>query len=161
MGYDEPMDAAELADIYNYRQLSNRLASSGQPDEEEFGAIARADFQVVINLGLSGEYYSLPDERRTVRALGMTYEHIPVEWQEPARADLDTFFRVMDHYAEQRVLVHCAANFRASAFIMLYRVLRLGWDIDDALPDMLAIWQPNDVWQGFIAAMLEDALPKV
>ena len=56
----------------------------------------------------------------------MIYEHIPVVW---ARAHPDrpgAFFAAMEWHAGRRVFVHCAANYRASAFIMLYRVLRLG-----------------------------------
>ena len=50
------------------------------------------------------------------------------------------------------------ANYRASAFIMLYRVLRLGWRIEDALPDMRAIWDPAEypAWQTFLERALAE-----
>ena len=39
---------------------------------------------------------------------------------------------------------------------MLYRVLRLGWRIEDARPDLDAIWDPAEYpqWQAFIEAAL-------
>jgi uncharacterized protein (TIGR01244 family) len=146
----------ELSAIYNYRRLSDSLATSGQPSEEELTRVAHAGFAVVINLALQDDQYSLPDERRTVEGLGMDYEHIPVIWQRPTPADLEAFFAAMDRHAEQRIYVHCAANLRVSSFVLLYRVLRLGWRLEDALPDLEALWQPNDTWQAFI----EDALAK-
>ena len=147
-------EETELSGIYNYRRLSDSLATSGQPSEEEFTRVAQAGFGVVVNLAVQGDRNSLPDERRTVESLGMVYEHIPVIWQRPTQADLTTFFAAMDRHAGRRIYVHCAANLRVSSFVLLYRVLRLGWRLEDALPDMEALWQPNDTWQAFI----EDAL---
>jgi hypothetical protein len=93
-------------------------------------------------------------EKRNLHPLAV--EHIPVIWADPTPTDLDAFFAAMDRYEGRRVLVHCAANYRASAFIMLYRVLRLGWRIKDALPDMYAIWDPAEypVWQALLERML-------
>ena len=153
------MDTPELNAIYNYYRLSDRLATSGQPGEEELAAVARAGFEAVINLALHGEEYSLPDERGTAEALGMLYEHIPVIWQRPAAADLDAFFAAMDRHAGRRLYVHCAANMRVSAFMLLYRVLELRWSLEDALPDLRAIWEPNDTWQAFIDAELARRAP--
>jgi hypothetical protein len=54
------------------------------------------------------------------------------------------------------VLVHCQANYRASSFIMLYRIHRLGWQKEDAIPVMERMWNPEDfpVWQKFIETNL-------
>jgi len=145
-----------LQDVINFRRLSGSLITGGQPTEDELVSAAAAGFEVVINLDRLAPAYALPDERGTVEALGMIYEHIPVIWAEPAPADLAAFFVAMDRHGARRVFVHCAANYRASAFILLYRVLRLGWRIEAALPDLRAIWDPAEypAWQAF----LENAL---
>ncbi len=148
------MDTARLEDIYNYRRLSDELITSGQPTAEQLAAVAAAGAAVVINLALPNDTRALPDERGVVEALGMVYEPIPVVWTAPAPADLAAFFAAMDRHASRRVYVHCAANMRVSAFVMLYRVLRLGWPPAEALPDMQALWQPNATWQAFIDAAL-------
>ncbi len=108
----------------------------------------------MINLALQDAEGAPPDERRTVEELGMTYEHIPVVWQHPTPADLEAFFAAMDRHAGRVLYVHSAANLRVSAFMLLYRVKRLGWRLEDALPDLQAIWQPNETWQAFIDAAL-------
>ena len=152
------MDTSELATITNFRRLSDRLITGGMPTEAQLAAVAHAGFEVVINLDQRDSRHGLPDEPGTVAALGMAYVTVPVVWPQPVAADLDAFCAAMDRHAGQPVFVHCVANYRASAFIMLYRVLRLGWRIEDAFSDMRAIWDPAQypVWQAFIADALAD-----
>jgi len=38
--------------ITNYIKVSDRIASSGQPEEHQFKSIAEAKYQVVINLAM-------------------------------------------------------------------------------------------------------------
>jgi protein tyrosine phosphatase (PTP) superfamily phosphohydrolase (DUF442 family)/predicted kinase len=159
LNVEQTVDAileSALHDIINFRRLSDRLVTGGQATEEQLALAAAAGAEVVINLGRLDPAYALADERGTVAALGMTYEHIPVIWADPTPTDLDAFFAAMDRHAGRRVLVHCAANYRASAFNMLYRVLRLGWRVEDARPDMDAIWDPAEYpqWQAFLERAL-------
>ena len=60
----------------------------------------------------------------------------------------------MEQNEAGRVLVHCAANMRVSAFIGLYRVLKKGWRKEDAFALTDSVWKPNEVWSRFIAGML-------
>jgi uncharacterized protein (TIGR01244 family) len=142
-----------LTDITNYLPLSERLATAGQPTAAQIAEIAAAGYQVVINLALHDGDYALADEAGAVRAAGMEYIHIPVQWERPTRADLLRFFEVMDAHRDERVFVHCAMNMRVSVFVALYRVLRLGWEPARAMQDVARIWQPNETWAGFIEEM--------
>jgi len=147
-------DENTLAKIYNYRRLTDRLATAGQPTEAELVAVAQAGYEVVVNLTVHDAEYSLPDERKNVEALGMRYVHIPVVWARPLRSDLEHFFDVMDELSDKRVFVHCAANKRVSAFIALHRILHLGWARDAAFAEMHAVWEPDAVWSRFLNDML-------
>jgi protein tyrosine phosphatase (PTP) superfamily phosphohydrolase (DUF442 family) len=149
------MDESILQGIYNYRRLTDLIATAGQPSEEELAAVAHAGFEVVVNLALHDAEYSLPDEHRTVESLGMRYIHIPVVWERPLRSDLERFFEVMDGLTGRCVFVHCAANKRVSAFMALYRQLRQRWAPDATMPDVLAIWEPDAVWQQFMEQMTQ------
>lgn len=149
------MDESILQGIYNYRRLTVLIATAGQPSEEELATVAHAGFEVVVNLALHDAEYSLPDERRTVESLGMRYIHIPVVWERPLRADLERFFETMDDLSGRRVFVHCAANKRVSVFMALYRQLRQDWAPDATRLDVLAIWQPDAVWQQFMEKMMQ------
>ena len=143
-----------LSDIYNFRQVSPNLASSGQPREHQLAAIAEAGYNVVINLALHNDpRYSLPDEAAAVRALGLDYIHIPVQFGAPTESDLERFFEAMEQYATERIWVHCAANMRVSAFLGL----RQGWPEPQAFALMHEIWQPDPVWSKFIGSQLARA----
>ncbi len=122
------------------------------PTAEQMKEVADAGVKVVINLALANSPRALADEDKIVQSLGMKYIHIPVEWDHPTRQDLEEFFAAMDAHKNQKVHVHCQANYRATAFVALYRILREGWKQEDAIPIMEKIWNPEDfpVWQQFI-----------
>jgi protein tyrosine phosphatase (PTP) superfamily phosphohydrolase (DUF442 family) len=87
----------------------------------------------------------------------MGYINIPVIWNTPTEDGLDRFMDVMDKYRDKRILVHCQANFRATAFMALYRILRQGWDEEEAMAGMYKIWDAEDypIWKMFIEENLK------
>lgn len=140
----------KLKGIYNFLQISNKIATSGQPSTEEFATIKAAGYQLIINLALSTSSNALVNEQETVESQGMQYVHIPVLWEKPTFEDLTKFFHVMEANADKQIFVHCAANMRVSAFIYLYRRLRQGLNDETAKQDLQQIWFPNEVWDNFI-----------
>lgn len=148
-------ESPPISSIYKYRAVDDLLCTSGQPTVEQLSAIAAAGFKTIINLALHDDpRYSLPDEAGTAQSLGLNYIHIPVRFESPADADLQTFFAAMDAHRAEKLWVHCAANIRVSAFLGLYRVVRLGWDVEPAFELMHGLWQPNEVWSLFIEQAL-------
>jgi protein tyrosine phosphatase (PTP) superfamily phosphohydrolase (DUF442 family) len=145
-----------MKDIYHYQYLDENLSSSGMPTAGQMKEVAEAGVQLVINLAPHDSQNAIPDEAGLVKSLGMEYVYIPVTWRAPEAEALTRFMDEMDTHAGERILVHCEANYRASAFVMLYRVLRQGWNKADAIPVMEKMWNPEDfpVWEQFI----DDAL---
>jgi protein tyrosine phosphatase (PTP) superfamily phosphohydrolase (DUF442 family) len=141
----------DLNDIQNFLEITPSLLTAGQPFEEQFELIQQAGCVKVINLALSTSWDAVPDEEERFRALGLDYLHIPVEWERPTRADLLTFFAALEQTQGQKTFVHCARNMRVSAFVFLYRVLRLHQDPQACRLDLEKIWQPNETWSAFIA----------
>ncbi len=80
----------------------------------------------------------------------MAYIHIPVEWERPGLHRLEEFFGTLKAFEGRKIRVHCARNMRVSAFVYLYRRLRLGDREDDASHPMRAVWVPNETWLAFI-----------
>ena len=85
----------------------------------------------------------------------MDYLHIPVQFNAPTEENLRAFIAAMDAHKGEKILVHCAANYRVTAFVGLYRVLCEGWTEDRAFEPMRSIWEPDAVWRQFIANMLQ------
>lgn len=147
-----------MKDIYNVLFYHENLSSSGMPTAEQMKEVAQAGVKLVINLAPHDVPNAIPDEPEVVRSLGMEYINIPVNWSTPTRDGLNLFMDAMDANRDKRIHVHCEANFRASAFILIYRVLRLGWKEDQAFEVMHSIWDEDayPVWKMFI----EDALKR-
>jgi protein tyrosine phosphatase (PTP) superfamily phosphohydrolase (DUF442 family) len=139
------------AAIYNWRRLDHRITTSGQPTEAQLGGLHALGVRHVVNLGLHSHEKALPDEASSVRALGMAYIHIPVDFKNPTDADFDRFCTVMAELQSVPVHVHCIANYRVSAFVYRWRRDVLGMDEAAARPDLEQVWQPDAVWQDFIA----------
>ncbi len=148
------MSETELGTIRHYYRYSPALASAGQPEEAQL-ALLPGRFDCVINLARTDSPHALADEAAAVAALDLEYHPIPVDFRHPSPADLDDFFDVMRTHAGQRVFVHCALNWRASAFVFLHRVINEHCDPVAAGNDMHAIWQPDAVWRRFIDEMLQ------
>ncbi|MES2824894.1 MAG: protein tyrosine phosphatase family protein [Pseudomonadota bacterium] len=134
-----------------YYKVTNDLASSGQPTEEQFSKIAEQGFCVLINLAMPTSDFAIKNEEAIVNDLGMSYFHIPVPWETPQVSDVEKFFSLMQSFQNKKVWVHCALNMRASCFIYLYRscILRLP-ELEAKYP-MVEIWQPSGAWQELIA----------
>lgn len=145
-----------LHGIANFVPVSIRLATAGQPTAEEFIKVRYAGFESVINLAWHSSPEGLADQDLLLEDLGIEYVPIPVRWQEPTRENLNTFFDAMDERRSLRLFVHCIANKRVSAFLYLYRVLRLGVSEPGARTEMLRVWTPNEIWQPFIDSALSD-----
>ena len=152
----ETLRKSELESIFNFLPLSDNLFTAGQPTENQLATVKTAGFVQVINLAPHGLENSLPNEADIVTALGMTYTHIPVDFKNPTDADFSAFCAAMEQAGERKVLVHCAANMRVSAFMFRYRTQVLGHSVASAQTDLHRIWQPFDVWADFILRPLPD-----
>lgn len=144
--------------IYNYLYYDENLSSSGMPTPDQIKEVVGAGVQVVINLAPHDVPQALPNEKSLVKSAGMEYIHIPVNWGTPTRDGLNIFMDEMDANRGRKIHVHCEANFRASAFIAIYRILRLGWKADDAFEMMHKVWDEDayPIWKMFI----EDAIKR-
>lgn len=147
-----------MKDIYNFLFYHDKLSSSGMPASDQMKTVAEAGVELVINLAPHDVPDAIPDETTLVNSLGMEYINIPVNWGTPTRDGLNIFMDAMDANRARKIHVHCEANFRASAFIAMYRILRLGWKEADALEVMHTIWDEDayPVWRMFI----EDAMKR-
>lgn len=156
-----------IEEIVNFIQVGKYIASSGQPSPEQFSEIARAGYRGIVNLAMPNSPSALTEEGAVVTALGITYIHIPVRFDEPEVGQLKKFSGFMDVFAQEKVWVHCVLNYRASAFLFLYlsqqqkkehpdfRDSPTGTDFGrQNLPEprtaLLSSWEPDEVWSRFM-----------
>jgi uncharacterized protein (TIGR01244 family) len=142
-----------IDDSYNFRRIDDRLTTSGLVSAEQLAHLRDEGYDAVIDLLPDNHERAVADEGQIVRAQGLDYVHIPVDFDAPSHADLEAFADAMDAHAGQKIHVHCAANYRVTAFYGLYAQQRgLCTEVEaDAL--VRDIWDPDEfpVWHEFIA----------
>ncbi len=141
---------ADPTSIYHWQRLNERITTSGQPTEAELAELGRLGVRKIVNLALIDSPRALPDEAATVRALDMEYIHIPVDFAAPTEAKFALFCAAMEAAEGEKIHVHCAANYRVSAFFYRYRRDVLSIDPAQARAELERVWQPDAVWTAFI-----------
>ncbi|MFN0092289.1 MAG: protein tyrosine phosphatase family protein [Acidimicrobiales bacterium] len=138
----------------NFHRIDDRLTTSGAVPLEALAGLAAAGYHAVIDLLPHESDWATPGEADVVRGQGVDYVYIPVDFAAPSRADLDAFTSAMDAHEGRTVHVHCAANYRVSAFYALYALRKGVWSAEDADRHVRSIWNPEDYppWAEFIAA---------
>lgn len=134
--------------------IDDLLCTAAQPSAEQLSVLGETGVRHVINLALPSSDRAVADEGARLAAQGITYVHIPVQWEAPAAAQFLLFAQVLWAMRDEAVLVHCACNMRASAFAFLYRVLHEGVPLEEAAATLHAVWRPEGAWRDFLGLQL-------
>lgn len=143
-------------DIFNFVRITDRVTTAGQPTAEQLQAVRDTGVEAVVNLAPHDHKKALSDERAVVESLGMTYHHIPVNWKDPRLEDYTAFENAMNTIGDRKVLVHCAANLRVSAFYSTYAMRNQGWSVEQADALIANLWgrypeyRDDPVWKAFV-----------
>lgn len=147
-----------IDEILNFHQMTDNIATGGQPTEGELSHIADAGYSVVVNLAMHDSDNAIPEEGSIIASLGMSYVHIPVPSDAPTSDHVRSFFRVMDSFDGEKVFVHCTSSGRVSAFMHRYMMLRKGASPEEATSPLLQRWRPrmDERWQSILELELAD-----
>lgn len=146
----------DIEDSYNFRMISDRLTTSGVVGADRLKALASQGYEAVINLLPDTSEHAVSDERDIVESQLVEYIYIPVDFKAPGRSDFARFLEVLDRLSDKKIHIHCAANYRVSAFYSLYAVGRGRWSKDQATEFIRSVWRPADYpgWPEFIDEIL-------
>ncbi|MDX9899956.1 MAG: protein tyrosine phosphatase family protein [Aliarcobacter sp.] len=142
--------------ILNHIKINELISTSGQLKIEEFELIANEGFEVVINLAVPTTSNSLENEDKIVSNLNMTYIHIPVSFENPKISDLKLFLNILQSLGANKVWIHCAKNYRVSAFIYVYHKYILHTPFEEIDLSIFDIWKPSLIWQELMKVSIED-----
>ena len=142
-----------IEESYNFRRVDGRVTTSGIVPVEQLRELGDEGYRAVINLKPDIEAEIGADEGELVRAQGIDYVHIPVDFDAPTHADFVAFAQAMDAHAGEQVHVHCAANYRVTAFYGVYALECGLWTEDQADRFVRDVWDPSEfpAWDAFIA----------
>ena len=138
---------------YNFKVVSELVSCSGTLKGVNLLNLSEAGYKVVINLLPDDNEYAVKDEKKTIESQGLRYEYIPVDWDNPKESDFESFEAVLESCKEQKVHIHCAANYRVTAFYSIYAVKHLGWSKSQSEDFMNSIWDRKEYphWETFLS----------
>lgn len=130
------------------------LASAAQPNADYLKRAKTLGYEVVVNLAPPEYKEAVESEGSILSAQGVTYLHIPVDFDNPTEEDFRVFSAMMKTVDKKKVLVHCQVNLRGTSFTMLYRVIHENASGDEARAKLNSVWVPNPTWKKFIGKVL-------
>ena len=141
-----------MDEILNFYQVNDRIATSGQPSADQFSKIQDAGYRVIVNLAMADAMNAVPEEEKIINALGMTYIHIPIPFDNPGIHHLRAFLALMEAFKSEKIFVHCALNLRVSAFMYQYLILKEGRSPAQASSPYLQDWSSkmDERWRTII-----------
>ncbi|HEB28312.1 MAG TPA: hypothetical protein ENI05_11145 [Porticoccus sp.] len=141
---------------FNYKKISDSISTAGLLNEEQLNVLGTEGYEVVINLLPQESEYAIQSESSIVAAQGIHYEYIPVDFASPLESDYQNFSEVISAHSGKKLMVHCAANYRVSAFYAIYAFNKLGWSKPQVYDFISAIWDLGEhpVWEEFVSTMV-------
>jgi uncharacterized protein (TIGR01244 family) len=146
------VELMSIEDSYNFRRIHERLTTSGLVSVEQLSNLRSDGYDAVINLLPDSHERAVANEASIVQDQGVDYVYIPVDFGAPTGADLEAFADAMDARAGQKVHVHCAANFRVSAFYSLYALEKGLCTEAESVELVQGVWNPDEypAWKAFM-----------
>lgn len=150
---------ADIGTVRNFYPFSDRVLTSGQPDQAALESAAEDGIEVVINIVRPSEWVYNPREQEILERQGINYFHTPVNWRSPKKEELDAFLAAMNQAGDKKILVHCWSNARASALVYAHRVLQKPENRPEELQNLKKVWKDvagfdldsNRTWTRFLA----------
>lgn len=139
--------------IYNAVQVEDNILTAGLLNEDQLSTLGEGGIQVVINLLPDWHDYAVKQEAEIVTGQGIEYHYIPVEFDAPKPEEYQAFEQAMLASKGKQMVVHCAANYRVSAFYAIYAFKHLGWSReqgDQHIANIVGDISEYPAWQTFI-----------
>ncbi|HJM39218.1 MAG TPA: sulfur transferase domain-containing protein [Planctomycetota bacterium] len=127
-----PSALPNFVDIHNFVIMSETVAGSGQPGNDQYAELATKGYTGVVNLCPSSE--AQPEgAREAANAAGLHYAVIPVTSESLSIKDAHLLSETLARSGSGSVLVHCRSGNRAGALWGIYRGVTEGLSVSDAV----------------------------
>ena len=138
---------------YKFKQINELTSSSGTLVNVNLQSFSEQGYELIINLLPDDSKYATKNEKQSIESQGLKYYHIPVDWDNPKSFDFQSFADIMKVNQDKKIHIHCAANYRATAFYGMFARKYFGWSKQqfDALTG--EIWQLSKypIWVKFVS----------
>ena len=137
------------------QSIHPNLMTSALPSEEDFSLMAAQGYEIIISLCQDIDSETLEDEDSLVSRAGMRYIHLPVTFVAPTLEDYELLRDILRSVPDRKVWLHCARNWRVSAFMTIYHIVEMSMPHREAEEIAHRAWQPDETWQALINEAIE------
>ena len=151
-----------VSESYNFKAIHSTLTTSGVINAEQLQQLKPEGYGGVINLLPQDSEYATVQEAELVTRQQLNYTYIPVDFAAPANEDYQQFEQAMQSWEKRSdntgLHVHCAANYRVSAFIAIYGYRHWDWTTEQVKTHVTSIWNPQEhpQWVSFLQQFVAD-----
>ena len=141
---------------YNYKKINDLVSTAGLLNEDLLKQLKSEGYEAVISLLPFESEYAIENEPAIVEAQNIIFEYVPVDFLAPSEGDYRLFSELMTKLSHKKIMVHCAANYRVSAFYAIYSHLNHDWTVAQAKEHIASIWDLAEypVWNAFVTKFL-------
>ena len=138
----------DIESSYNFKKINSRTSSSGVVGFKRLSLLASEGYEVVVNLLPDDSEHAVEGEKEIVESQGVEYIYIPVDFENPMTSEVNCFIGELEKIGDKKLHIHCAANYRVSAFYSCYAVAKGIWSSNQAIDFISSIWNPREfpVW---------------
>jgi protein tyrosine phosphatase (PTP) superfamily phosphohydrolase (DUF442 family) len=133
-----------MQNCYNFKQNTDLITSSGAITTEWLQQLNRLGYQLVLNLLPDSDKRAIANEQQIVEAQHIAYCYILVDFKYPQLSEYQQFCNILNTHSQRKIHIHCAANYRASAFFAAYQFEKKQWSQQQAEDFIEELWQPQD-----------------
>lgn len=130
--------------LLNVINIDTNTLSSGKLSENDLAMMNGSDIKYIVSLTDDVTLDSGKEECVVVEEMGLVHYSIPVDFWQPQVKDFIAFCDVYSKIYDERKIVHCDLNYRATFFIAYYNILFLGWDKEQADALISRVWEPRE-----------------
>lgn len=141
-------------DAPNVVPVHAKLVTSGQPTARSLADLGEQGFKAVVYLAPSSVPDAVKAEPELVASQGLEFVHHPIPFGAPRQEHFAAVSSTLQRLQEQKTLVHCQVNMRASSMVFLHRVITNKEDPSVAWDAVTRVWSPSGAWKELIAGLL-------
>ncbi len=147
-----------IEESYNFKAISPELTTSGVVNETLLQQLSDQGYRQLINLLPNDSEYATSNEQYLVESQKINYVYIPVDFSNPTPADYQAFVDAMIASPNLKTHIHCAANYRVSAFFGIYAYQHLNWSSAQVKQHIESLWQPEEhrPWLNLLQQLIDD-----
>lgn len=156
--YQPQEDSVPASESYNFKAFVSGIDTAGVVGAERLATLSEESYAAVVNLLPDDSEYAVTNEKDIIESQQLEYHYRAVDFAAPSDEDYEWFESTVKNLPAGKSLIHCAANYRVSAFSSIYAFRNLGWSYTEAKRFISQVWnlEEHTAWNTFVESWIAE-----